>query len=90
MLRREDIKVQLSPDGILNLSAEHKEEIEDKPEGDTSPRAFSRRLTRFSRSFRLPKDVGEDITACAKDGILTVTVPKHVKEEKPAKEIPIA
>jgi len=55
------------------------------------PARYERRFGSFSRSFTLPKNVDVDgITASAKDGVLTVTVPK-VEEEKPkAKEIPIA
>ena len=70
---REDLKVEVE-DGILNISAEKKEEKEEKNDHyHVRERCFGS----FSRSFSLPKHVAsEKIEATVKDGVLTVTVPK--------------
>ncbi|KAG1659171.1 hypothetical protein FOA52_007552 [Chlamydomonas sp. UWO 241] len=92
---KDHIKVNMTPDGVLSLSAELKEEAKMKEErarqGEEREPAVMRRHRRFSRTFRLPKDASTDgITAAAKEGILTVTVPKKAGGEMQVKEIPVA
>jgi len=69
----DEVKVELE-NGRLRLRAEHKEEKEEEKE---NYRLRERRYGSFVRSFTLPEDVDVDkIEAAAKDGILTVTIPK--------------
>ena len=79
---KEDVQAELR-DGYLVVNAK-KEETKD----DTETKGYIRRERFYgscSRSFFVGKDVKEeDITASFKDGVLTMTVPKHV--EKPAEE----
>lgn len=51
-----------------------------------------RTFGRFSRTFVLPQNVDESaIKADARDGVLTVVIPKAPAPEEPqAKEIPVA
>lgn len=80
---KDEIKATLSHDGILTLSGERKEEEESKGRRST-------RFSTFNRSFRMPSDANsEGIAAKVKDGVMYVTVPKHLEEQKPHKEIPI-
>eukprot|EP00775_Hariotina_reticulata_P005750 gene5750-5990_t len=65
---------------------------ETREEGDKDkPARYERRFGSFSRSFTLPKNVDvEGISANAKDGVLTVTIPKMEEEKPKAKDIPVA
>jgi HSP20 family protein len=89
-MSREDVKVRVSPDGVLTISGERKEarEEEDKERGWVrSERAYGS----FSRAFRLPDDVdAEKISASAKDGELVLELTKSAHRE-PAQplEIPV-
>lgn len=74
-LSEKDVKLELK-DGVLSLSAERKEDKEDKDDGKWIRR--ERRDFSFSRSFRLSDDVdAEKIEASFKDGLLTVLLPKR-------------
>lgn len=80
-LDKEDFKIDLHND-ILTLSAEKKQENEDKNKKYLR-REFS--YCSFKRSFTLPDYVDADkIEAKHKNGILTITIPK--KEEAKEKE----
>lgn len=71
--KTEDIRVQVE-NGVLKLSAEHNEEKEEKKE---NYHLKERRYGSFNRSFKLPENVdGEKIEASAKDGVLTIRIPK--------------
>lgn len=67
-----DLSVQ---DGVVTIKGEKSAQREEK--GETW--FFSeRQYGAFSRSFRLPADAdGEKVEAHLKDGVLSVTVPKH-------------
>ena len=89
-MSKEDVKVRVSPDGVLTISGERKEERkeEDKERGWVrSERAYGS----FSRSFRLPDDVEPDkISASVKDGQLSLELPKSEHREPPQPlEIPV-
>lgn len=85
-LDAKDVKVELE-EGILKLSAEHKEEKEEK-KGNYHIK--ERRSGSFVRSFRLPDNVDpEKIEATAKDGVLTLTIPKVEPEEPKRIEIEV-
>lgn len=74
--RKDDVTVEVKG-GVLTISAERDEESEEKNE------KFHRRERRFgsvSRSLTLPAAVQDDrATAELKDGVLTLTLPKHEK-----------
>ena len=79
-MKKEDFKVEMH-NGILTVSAERKEEKEEKKE-DFLRREFS--YSSFSRSFAVPENSMEDrVEASYKDGILKITLNK--KEAKPVK-----
>jgi HSP20 family protein len=89
-LSKDDFKVTID-NGILNISAEIEDKMEEKD--DTYMRQeFS--YHSFSRSLALPENVDEnkDVKAQYKDGVLTLKLHKmaEVKKSKPAKTIKIA
>lgn len=73
-MKPEDIEVKVS-DGILRLSGEKKEAHEESKEGYV----FSeRRYGHFERAVELPKGVDQaKITATARDGMLSIHLPKN-------------
>ena len=87
-MKKSDFKLEVK-DGALVISAETKDEKEEKGEHYTR-KEFN--YSAFSRSFWLPENVKTDaIKAQYNDGILKVTVPrKELKKETPVKQISIA
>lgn len=84
--KKEDFKLEVK-NGYLTVSGESSEEKEDKDETFTR-REYS--YNTFSRSFSLPENVnGDNITAQYTDGVLKVTLPKKVTEEKATKQITV-
>lgn len=76
--KKEDFKLEVQ-NGYLVISAETKEETEDKDEKYTR-QEYS--YNSFSRSFSLPEQIKEeDIAAQYEDGLLKVTIPKLKVEE---------
>jgi HSP20 family protein len=76
--KKEDFKLEVQ-NGYLVISAETKEEKEDKDEKYTRQEYF---YNSFSRSFSLPEEIKEDnISAQYEDGLLKVTIPKLKVEE---------
>src|SRR5437868_1605100 len=79
-MNKADFKVEVDK-GILNISAEKKQETNDENERFTR-KEFS--YNAFKRSFSLPEHVNADsIAAEYRDGVLMLTIPK--KEEAKAK-----
>jgi HSP20 family protein len=79
--KKNDFKVEVE-NGILNISAERKEEKEEKEKNYTR-REFS--YNEFSRSFTLPENSSEEnVQAKYDDGVLKLTLAKKV--ETPAKK----
>jgi len=86
-MKKDDFKVKVE-NGILTISAEHKEEKEEKKKNYTR-QEYS--YNSFSRSFTLPENVKEDdITAHYADGVLKLDVTKKVAATSKAKEIAVA
>ncbi len=85
-VKKEDVHVTFD-DGMLTISGECKQEKEEK--GEKYHRIESLHGS-FSRSFSLPEaiDAGS-IRAEAKDGVITVHVPKSKIEARKPKEIKI-
>jgi HSP20 family protein len=74
-LTKDDIEVTVK-DGVLALSGERKQEIEEGDAG-AGHRILERRYGRFQRSFSLPRGVdAEKVEAQFSDGVLKVTLPK--------------
>lgn len=86
-MRKNDFKVKIE-NGMLNISAERKEETEEKKK-NYSRQEYS--YNSFSRSFTLPDDVKEDgIVAHYEDGVLTLSIAKKAATVSKAKEIAVA
>jgi len=83
---KDDIDISVD-NNVLTISAEHKDEAEEKDEGRLIRQ--ERRIGRFSRSFNLGKDIDEGkIKAEFDNGVLTLSIPKG--DVEPAKkQIPI-
>jgi HSP20 family molecular chaperone IbpA len=72
-----DFNIELGADSVLNVSGERNTETQQEDaEQEGVRRMWSERTSRsFSRSFQLPRGTtGEDISATAQDGVLTVAV----------------
>ncbi|KAK8625078.1 hypothetical protein V6N13_089956 [Hibiscus sabdariffa] len=79
-LKKEEVKVEIEDDRVLQISGERNVEKEDK--NDTWHRV-ERSSGKFTRRFRLPENVKMDqVKASMENGVLTVTVPK-VEVKKP-------
>ncbi|KAL3719987.1 hypothetical protein ACJRO7_004902 [Eucalyptus globulus] len=79
-LKKEEVKVEIEEDRVLQISGERNMEKEDK--NDTWHR-MERSSGKFMRRFRLPENARMDqVKASMENGVLTVTVPK-VEEKKP-------
>jgi HSP20 family protein len=85
-MKAENVELKVS-DGILRLSGEKREEHEEKEEGFL----FSeRRYGRFERAIELPQGIDHDkISATARDGILSVHLPKSPAAIERERKIPI-
>jgi HSP20 family protein len=74
-------------DGNLIIKGEKQEEKEEKKKDYY---LHERKFGLFERSFEVPDTVEADkIEASFKKGILTVTLPKKVEAQKPAKKIEV-
>ena len=79
-VKKEDVKAQLK-DGYLTISAETKFDNSDEHEGKYIRR--ERYYGTSSRSFYVGEELTEeDIIAKFEDGILKISVPKKLPEEK--------
>ena len=83
---KDDFKLTID-DGLLNVQAEFKPEINDLEQSCTRREHIFRS---FSRSFSLPETVNADaVSAVYNNGILKVSLPKK-EETKPAEPIRIS
>jgi HSP20 family protein len=87
-MRKEDFDVNINADGDLTIKMESHQE-KDKNRAHYLRREFS--YGKFEQTLILPEDVDkEKIGASVADGVLTVTLPKIVKEEqKVARQISV-
>ena len=86
-IRKEDLDVTLE-NGVLTVEAE----VNQTAPQDEDSRVLrqERRYGKFSRSFNLGKGIDEnDIDATFKDGVLTLTVPKHETKKPVSRRIQI-
>jgi len=86
-VEEKDIKLELNPDGVLTIRGEKKRETEHQ---DKSFHRAERTYGVFHRALSLPDDAHRDaVDATFKNGVLTITVPRHVAAQAPAKQIEI-
>ncbi|KAJ6927592.1 18.1 kDa class I heat shock protein-like [Populus alba x Populus x berolinensis] len=80
-LKKEEVKVEIEDDRVLQISGERNVEKEDK--NDT--------CGKFLRRFRLPENAKMDkVKASMENGVLTVTVPKEEIKKPEVKAIEIS
>ncbi|XP_021277841.1 17.3 kDa class I heat shock protein-like [Herrania umbratica] len=86
--KKEEVKVEIEDDRVLQISGERNVEKEDK--NDTWHRV-ERSCGKFSRRFRLPENVKMDqVKASMENGVLTVTVPKAELKKPEVRAIEIS
>ncbi|TYI32485.1 hypothetical protein ES332_A04G066600v1 [Gossypium tomentosum] len=87
-LKKEEVKVEVEDDRVLQISGERNVEKEDKK--DTWHRV-ERSSGKFMRRFRLPENAKMDqIKASNENGVLTVTIPKLEVKKPNVKSIEIS
>ncbi|KAE8688690.1 17.5 kDa class I heat shock protein [Hibiscus syriacus] len=87
-LKKEEVKVEVEDDRVLQISGERKVEREDK---NNTWHRVERSSGKFMRRFRLPEDAKMDqIKAAMENGVLTVTVPKLQVTKPDVKAIDIS
>lgn len=81
----EAVEIKVS-DNTLIVSGEKKQEVMDKTNTHVQERTYGS----FMRSMTLPDDAdAENITATAKDGVLTITIQKKAPEESKTRTITV-
>ncbi|KAH8510362.1 hypothetical protein H0E87_008068 [Populus deltoides] len=87
-LKKEEVKVEIEDDRVLQISGERNVEKENK--NDTWHRV-ERSCGKFLRRFRLPENAKMDqVKASMENGVLTVTVPKEEVKKPEVKAIEIS
>ncbi|GLT89093.1 hypothetical protein SLE2022_070930 [Rubroshorea leprosula] len=87
-LKKEEVKVEVEEDRVLQISGERSREQEDK--NDTWHKV-ERSSGKFLRRFRLPENIKMDqVRASMENGVLTVTVPKEEEKKPEVKSIQIS
>lgn len=89
-LKKEWVRVSIDNEGNLKLAIEnkfeHKEENKDGKKSDEKHVHYLRRefsYSNYEQTYVLPDDVDRNkISAKVADGVLTVVIPKEVKEEQ--------
>jgi HSP20 family protein len=89
-MKKDEVKVEVSPDGVLTMTGERKSEKKEEGEGGKVVR-MERSYGSFHRAFRLPDHVdASGIKAEMKNGVLQLTVPKKEgAEEKKTVQIDV-
>lgn len=76
-MRREDLKVQVEDENILQISGER---VKEEERVNDKWHRVERQQGGFTRRFRLPKNVIlEEIKCSLANGLLTVSIPKKEK-----------
>ncbi|MFQ6619418.1 hypothetical protein Gotur_001341 [Gossypium turneri] len=87
-LKKEEVKVEIEDDRMLQISGERKVEKEDK---NDAWHRIERSSGKFMRRFRLPENVKmEQVKASMENGVLTVTVPKEEVKKPDLKSIEVS
>jgi HSP20 family protein len=83
-VRKEDLRVS-TQDGVITIEGERKHEEEEKGERFHRLESF---YGSFSRSFALPDNADTESIRCeAKEGVLTVHIPKRTQDKPQARAI---
>lgn len=88
-VKKEDLKVQVEENKILQISGERVKEKEDQ---NDKWHRVERQCGSFLRRFRLPEDANPNQISCTlENGVLNVTVPKVEKkpENKNVRQIDV-
>jgi HSP20 family protein len=87
-LKKEEVKVEIEDDRVLQISGERNVEKEDK---NDQWHRVERSSGKFVRKFRLPDNAKMDqVKASMENGVLTVTVPKEEIKKPEVKSIEIS
>uniref|UniRef100_A0A2P2P143 Uncharacterized protein MANES_02G125200 n=1 Tax=Rhizophora mucronata TaxID=61149 RepID=A0A2P2P143_RHIMU len=87
-LKKEEVKVEIADDRVLQISGERHAEKEET--NDTWHR-IERSSGKFLRRFRLPENAkANEVKASMENGVLTVTVPKEEVKNPDVKAIEIS
>jgi len=87
-LKKEEVKVEIEDDRVLQISGERNVEKEDK---NDEWHRVERSSGKFMRRFRLPENAKMDqVKAAMENGVLTVTVPKEEVKKPDVKSIEIS
>ena len=87
-LKKEEVKVEVEDDRVLQISGERSVEKEDK---NDEWHRVERSSGKFLRRFRLPENAKMDqVKASMENGVLTVTVPKEEIKKPDVKSIEIS
>ncbi|CAL5213334.1 unnamed protein product [Lathyrus oleraceus] len=87
-LKKEEVKVEVEDDRVLQISGERSVEKEDK---NDEWHRVERSSGKFLRRFRLPENAKMDkVKASMENGVLTVTVPKEEIKKAELKSIEIS
>ncbi|XP_058758151.1 18.2 kDa class I heat shock protein-like [Vicia villosa] len=87
-LKKEEVKVEIEDNSVLQISGERNVEKEDK---NDQWHRVERSSGKFMRRFRLPENAKMDqIKANMENGVLTVTVPKQEVKKPEVKTINIS
>lgn len=85
-LKKEWVRMNIDNEGNLKLAIENKLEHKEEHKGDDKHAHYLRRefsYTNYEQTYVLPDDADRDkISAKVADGVLTVVIPKEVKEEQ--------
>ena len=86
-IKKEEVKVEVEDDRVLQITGERNVEKEDK---NDKWHRVERSSGKFTRRFRLPENAKMDqIKAGMENGVLTITVPKEEVKKPDVKSIEI-
>ncbi|CAI8617996.1 unnamed protein product [Vicia faba] len=87
-MKKEEVKVEIEDDSVLQISGERNVEKEDK---NDEWHRVERSSGKFMRRFRLPDNAKMDqVKANMENGVLTVTIPKQEVKKPEVKTIDIS
>ncbi|XP_047339199.1 18.1 kDa class I heat shock protein-like [Impatiens glandulifera] len=87
-LKKDEVKVEVEEDRVLQISGERNKEQEEKTD---KWHRLERSSGKFQRRFRLPENAKmEQIKATMENGVLKVTVPKEPENKPEVKSIDIS